>query len=107
MISTTIASAGGTNGRPHPYKPGMRPLASVLRPHCKAVERLKKWLPAKVRSASVDGRTLPITEAELTRIFDVISCAWSEGTTQTYGSGLLAYHVYCDSKQIPEPDRAP
>lgn len=41
------------------------------------------------------------------RIFEVASQAWSESTRQTYGSGLLLYHVFCDVNSIQESDRAP
>jgi hypothetical protein len=33
--------------------------------------------------------------------------AWAESTHESYGSGLLVFHVYCDSRSIPELDRAP
>jgi len=33
--------------------------------------------------------------------------AWEENTRETYGSGLLVYHVFCDSKGTPESERAP
>jgi hypothetical protein len=33
--------------------------------------------------------------------------AYAESTRETYGSGLLVYHVFCDSKLIPEDQRAP
>jgi hypothetical protein len=36
-----------------------------------------------------------------------MSCAWTEGTLETYASGLLSWHVYCDTKSIPEVQRAP
>jgi hypothetical protein len=36
-----------------------------------------------------------------------MSQAWEEGTRETYGSGLLTFHVYCDNKAIPELQRAP
>jgi len=36
-----------------------------------------------------------------------MSCAWTEGTLETYASGLLSWHVFCDSKHIPEVQRAP
>ncbi|KAL1739714.1 hypothetical protein HDZ31DRAFT_68656 [Schizophyllum fasciatum] len=32
---------------------------------------------------------------------------YADGTAETYGSGLLVYHVYCDLKGITEEDRAP
>jgi hypothetical protein len=33
--------------------------------------------------------------------------AWAESTHKTYGFGLLVFHVSCDSRSIPEEDRAP
>ena len=36
-----------------------------------------------------------------------MSCAWTEGTLETYASGLLSWHAYCDTKSIPEVQRAP
>lgn len=33
--------------------------------------------------------------------------AWAHSTREAYGSGILAYHVYCDSKSIGEDMRAP
>lgn len=33
--------------------------------------------------------------------------AWAESTRESYGSGLLVFHVYCDARSIPEHDRAP
>jgi hypothetical protein len=33
--------------------------------------------------------------------------AWEEGTWESYGSGLLMFHMYCDNKAIPEIQRAP
>ena len=32
---------------------------------------------------------------------------WAESTRATYGAGLLVYHVFCDSRGVPEKDRAP
>jgi hypothetical protein len=36
-----------------------------------------------------------------------MSAAWAKGTRALYGSGLLAYHVFCDSRAIPEGQRCP
>ena len=43
----------------------------------------------------------------MARIQDVMLHAWAESTRESYGSGLLVFHVYCDSRAIPEQDRAP
>jgi hypothetical protein len=43
----------------------------------------------------------------MTCIQDVMCLAWADSTHESYGSGLLVFHVYCDSRSIPELDRAP
>lgn len=48
-----------------------------------------------------------LTDADVQRTICVLGHAWSEGTAETYGSGLLRYHVWCDRKGVSEADRAP
>lgn len=36
-----------------------------------------------------------------------MNVSWSKGTRDTYGAGLLVYHVFCDMRQLPEEQRAP
>lgn len=36
-----------------------------------------------------------------------MSNAWAESTREAYSSGILAYHVFCDKRNIPESQRAP
>ena len=31
---------------------------------------------------------------------------WANSTCATYGAGLLMYHSFCDSREIPEKDHA-
>ncbi|KAJ6496853.1 hypothetical protein DFH09DRAFT_1252260 [Mycena vulgaris] len=80
-----------------------RTLFSPLRPHCLARDRLKLWTPLIGRSSHGSA----LTSSDLSRILDVAVNAWAEGTAETYGSGLLSFHVFCDSKAVPEPLRAP
>ncbi|KAJ6596160.1 hypothetical protein DFH09DRAFT_1024018 [Mycena vulgaris] len=105
--SLVTSSAGGTGRssvqRPHPYRRGLVPKPSPLRPHCLARDRLRLWLPLVGRSSH--GSNLP--DSDLALILDVLAQAWAEGTAETYGSGLLSFHVYCDSKSVPELARAP
>ncbi|KAJ7447175.1 hypothetical protein FB451DRAFT_780703 [Mycena latifolia] len=105
--SSATNSAGGTGReppqRPHPYRRGLVPNASPLRPHCLARDRLRLWLPLAGRSSHAS----PLADSDLSRILDVLVLAWAEGTTETYGSGLLSFHVFCDSKSVPEASRAP
>jgi hypothetical protein len=111
--SSEINSTGGRGPdfgtsvvrRGHPYNPGLTPKASPLRPHVLAKERLRLWRPLVGQSSLGSG--LPMADGELVRILNVLSNAWAEGTAESYGSGLLSFHVFCDSKTVPEAVRAP
>ncbi|KAJ7186106.1 hypothetical protein C8R46DRAFT_390106 [Mycena filopes] len=107
--SSVINSAGGSiTGqvqRPHPYRRGLAPKPSPLRPHVLARDRLRLWRPLAGRSAAGSG--LPPSDGDILRIFTVLTSAWTEGTAESYGSGLLSFHVFCDSKCVPELARAP
>src|SRR4051812_41240846 len=37
----------------------------------------------------------------------VMSFAWAPRTRETYSTGLLVFHVFCDSRDIPESQRCP
>ncbi|KAJ7103676.1 hypothetical protein C8R43DRAFT_907024 [Mycena crocata] len=94
-----------SNRRPRPY-PSRLPLQpSPLRPLCLARNRLRLWIPLHPRQA-VDARNVPLA-IDLQRLEDVMSFAWAPGTLEVYGSGLLIFHVFCDSKGIPESQRSP
>ncbi|KAF7308081.1 hypothetical protein MKEN_01170500 [Mycena kentingensis (nom. inval.)] len=41
------------------------------------------------------------------RVLDIASHGWADGSLETYGSGLLLYHAFCDAQRVPEVDRAP
>lgn len=53
------------------------------------------------------GTPLNLTPEDLERVALLLSFTWAESTAATYGSGLLAFHVFCDGRSIPEPQRAP
>jgi len=101
--------------RPGPYPQNLRLNESLQRPQCPAKDRLRLWLPVSPRGAQfVSGvvaesprAAAGLQEEDFQRIVDVMTHAWEEDTRETYGSGLLVYHVYCDSKGIPEAERAP
>ncbi|KAG1845249.1 hypothetical protein C8R48DRAFT_817347, partial [Suillus tomentosus] len=94
--------------KPPPYKAGLTPMASSLRPHCLARDRLKLWRPIESRSfRSTDGSMLAITDEDLERVLTVMNSSWSQGTRESYGAGLLVFHVFCDARSIPEHERCP
>jgi hypothetical protein len=48
-----------------------------------------------------------ISDLQLDRILDVMGAAWTQSTKESYGAGLLVFHVYCDEHKIPELKRCP
>ena len=69
-------------------------------------------MEAHLLSASWDdaGQPVNLSVADLECILNVMGYAWSELTLETYGTALLAWQVYCNSKNIPEhsvPQPAP
>lgn len=92
--------------RPSPYPKNLALTPSILRPHCMAKDRLHEWLPLNVQRQDAQSRdSLPLDDQR--RVAEVMMRAWEEDTRETYGSGLLVYHVFCDSKGTPEAERAP
>ncbi|KAF8546229.1 hypothetical protein OG21DRAFT_1427676 [Imleria badia] len=83
--------------------PALHP--SPLSPACRARDRLLQWSP--VHPCTAGNSQMTLSDSDIQRIYNVISHAWANSTKETYGSGLLAFHIFCDSKGIPEPQRAP
>jgi hypothetical protein len=50
---------------------------------------------------------MTLSEQDVSRIFEVTSNAWAESTHEAYSSGILAYHVHCDKRDIPGHLQAP
>ena len=97
-----------STSKPHQYRQGLMPLSSPLRPHCLARDRLRLWTPTNSRAPrDAAGCPIRITDVDLDRILTVMSVSWAQGTRTMYGSGLLAYHLFCDQRGIPEHQRCP
>ncbi|KAJ3846169.1 hypothetical protein EV368DRAFT_89455 [Lentinula lateritia] len=85
------------------YSSNLTPVLSVLRPHCPARERLAKWCPASKRTFhDTTGHSLDLPDEFDECIQSVLTAGFAESTLETYASGLLAFHIFCDSHQIPE-----
>ena len=107
-VPIPAATAGRSQTRPAPYARSLCPEPSHLRPHVLACERLRLWLPVNPRnSLDQQGKPTNLAEADLARIAEVVEQAWAEFTRESYGTGLLIYHVFCDKKGISEVQRAP
>ncbi|KAJ8596779.1 hypothetical protein M405DRAFT_725572 [Rhizopogon salebrosus TDB-379] len=93
---------------PRAYPSALTPIPSILRPHCLARDRLRLWLPATARSRlDHQGCFVPVSEADLQRILTVIAHSHAPSTRESYGSGLLVFHVFCDAREVPEEQRCP
>jgi hypothetical protein len=49
-----------------------------------------------------DTEKINILDEHLNHILEVIGSSWAISTKETYGAGLLVFHVYCNSLNIPE-----
>ena len=90
---------------PHKYPTNLTPRVSELHPHCAARDCLRLWKPTFSRSP--DDQRVEITDSDLDRLITVINTSWQPTTRETYGAGLLVYHVFCDLRLIPEDSRCP
>ncbi|CAA7265210.1 unnamed protein product [Cyclocybe aegerita] len=94
--------------KPAPYPPDLTPVPSTLRPHVFARERLTRWRPTTVRTATDNqGRPTHLSAEDLARILEVMAGAWADGTLEVYGTGLLTWHAFCDKNGVSEDQRAP
>ena len=97
-LSSTTLTAKVCVSKPSAYSPNLFPHPSPLQPHCLAQDRLCLWKP----SPAVLSHHSTTQEDNIDKIFDMMSNAWAASTRESYSAGILVYHVYCDSKSIPE-----
>ena len=90
-------------GKPQPYCIGLKPASSELHPHCLAKIHLQLWHPLSSHS----GEVLALSEANLDHIILVINVSWATGTLETYRAGLLVFHTFCDTCNIPDVQQCP
>jgi len=104
----TLSLPPPRNTRPSPYSDNLRPLLSPFRPHVLARDRIQLWKPITSRNnLDPKGNPTNLNEADLKRIADVMEVVWEPSTLEGYGTGLLTYHVWCDTRAMPEEQRAP
>ena len=107
--STTPLASSVSTRKGRAYPPALTPRPSDLRPHCLARDRLQVWRPLASRAAT-DSRGLQvgnITQCDLDRIIEAIVSSYAQGTRESYGAGLLVFHVFCDARGVAEEQRAP
>ena len=84
-------------------------IPSPLRPEkCAIPDHLRRWLPKNPRNTlDANGRPTNLAQQDLDRIKVVLEDAFAPTTRATYGTGLGAFHDYCDLRNISEDHRAP
>lgn len=76
--------------------------SSWARPACPAKDRIYLWRPSS--SAPIDPS---LTSDDALFISGKLSKGLREKTLAGYGSGLMLFHIMCDTKNIPEAQCAP
>jgi len=101
-------NARDAHSNPLPYPSNLTPNPLSLHPHCTAKDRIRLWHPLSTRnSLDTRGIPIPLSPQDLERIEGVSLNSLQPGTQATYGSGLLAFHIFCDQKGFLEELRAP
>ncbi|KAH7909877.1 hypothetical protein BJ138DRAFT_992102, partial [Hygrophoropsis aurantiaca] len=75
-----ILASSNSTSVPAKYQPNLTPAPSPLRPHCLARDRLRLWSPAPAPGRAVIANNLPrlpISEAQMERILDVVCASWA------------------------------
>jgi hypothetical protein len=88
------------------YLASLTPQPSPLRPHAASICRLREWRPTHSSPNQVSQEGV-LVDLGHNRVKDLKELAWDKSTRATYGAGLLAFHVFCDSKSVSESDQAP
>ncbi|EIN05429.1 hypothetical protein PUNSTDRAFT_23650, partial [Punctularia strigosozonata HHB-11173 SS5] len=79
-----------------------------VRPACPSGQRLTRWIPAGGRTRfDSNGEPTGLEQRDLDRVREVMAQALAPSTAETYGAGLVAFHAFCDERQLAEDQRAP
>lgn len=71
---------------------------------CKAKDRLILWTPVKLHAMSITDLLSP---SDIKHVYKVIAQAWADSTKEIYDFKQLAFHIFCNNKNIPELNCAP
>ena len=88
------------------YPSDLTLIPSTYWPHCQGRDHLKLWKPAVARPQH-DSLASTLSVKDLAQIEQTITHAWADTTKEMYGTGLLAYHAFCDSRKILDLQWAP
>ena len=91
------------SGKPCAYCAGLAPFPSALHSQCLTRECLCLWHPLMLWF----NELMPLTDTDLEHILTVINVSWARGTCETYSAGLLVFHTFCNSCNIPNSQYCP
>ncbi|KAF7295754.1 hypothetical protein HMN09_01117900 [Mycena chlorophos] len=92
--------------RPRKPKPGNEIAHSQFRPPVLAKNRLRQWSSPAMEAFKADLEARFLAE-RAAKMMDAIFDGFAPNTHETYASGLLRFHQYCDKLDIPEANRIP
>ncbi|KAG2062340.1 hypothetical protein BDR06DRAFT_1027868 [Suillus hirtellus] len=108
FATTSPFAIAETTACPRPCDVSLTPQPSPLCPHCLARDQLHLWLPHITRSRlDHTGSLVRISNSDIDRIITVLSHSHAPSMWETYGSGLLVFHMFCNVHAIPEDQRCP
>ena len=103
----TLPSPGSLSSLP-PHPPSLALNTSALCPHCHAGDRIHLWKPRAGQSSNnAQGNPTPLDQIDMDLIEGVSLNSLQPSTRASYGAGLLAFHLFCDSKKVDKNLRAP
>jgi hypothetical protein len=92
--------------KPRKPKPGNEIAPSSFRPFVSARDHLRLWhTPHSDSFRTSVLEDLPVED--VIRLFNVMLISVEPKTRENYGAGLLRFHQFCDSRNIPEHRRMP
>ncbi|KAG2107940.1 DNA breaking-rejoining enzyme [Suillus discolor] len=106
QVNHCIRRVESIHPKPRKPKPNNTIAPSALRPHVLARDRVRLWsAPHSTSFHSSMLRLLPLED--VVQLLDVMLVSIELKTRENYGSGLLHFHQYCDTRKIPEKLRMP
>lgn len=99
-------SSSSIQKTPKPRKPrkGCELVSSSFRPHVLARDRLRHWMaPTSETFHSTLIKDFSI--ANIVQLFNVLLVSIEPKTWENYGAGLLHFHQFCNSRNVPESHR--
>ena len=95
-----------TARKPRKPKPENHIPPSSFRPHVAADERIAFWSAPFVETARAAAHRI-IPENSYQHLFLTVLQGIEQGTRKNYSAGLLRFHQYCNSIDVPEDKRMP